>query len=361
MSRPGKILFISFGEFSKTGCLRAYHLTLGLRKLGWDARIAVPDTLSNREAPEAGEATPYFFDPRAMRFRSSVLTILKEFQPDFVHMLNPKEKAFLLASTLPKTRFIFDWEDWTTFMLPSGPERWYKESRDRWLVKRATMVMSASKWLSNYILDRYGRDSFYLPYACLEKPFPVTPVEHGEPMAIGMGSLHPGWDHDLLIEAAGVLRNRGRECSIRWIGSGIELEKSRLRVAQLKLERFELPGYLDWSEMLSELRRAHCLVFPIRNKPLNLARCPFKCFQFAQALRPVITSDVGEVRSILGDHAFYVDPSAESIADALEQMMATPRMADVPYDLSGHRWEKRANDLSERLTLLQSELSLKHR
>jgi len=49
MSSAGKILFVAFGELSKTGCLRAYHLTLELRRLGWDAQIAVPDTDSNRQ------------------------------------------------------------------------------------------------------------------------------------------------------------------------------------------------------------------------------------------------------------------------------------------------------------------------
>jgi glycosyltransferase involved in cell wall biosynthesis len=106
--------------------------------------------------------------------------------------------------------------------------------------------------------------------------------------------------------------------------------------------------------MLAELTSAHCLVFPIRNKPLNLARCPFKCYQFAQSGRPVITSDVGEVRSILGDHALYVEPTAEAIADALHRIMSSPRRPDVPYDLSEQIWEQRAATLSERLLMMRS-------
>lgn len=356
MSVTGKILFISFGELSKTGCLRAYHLTLCLRQLGWDAHIAVPDCESNRESEQAATVAPFYFDPSPMKFRASVGAILKKQRPDFVHMLNPKEKALLLATTYPRTRFVFDWEDWTTFMQSAGPVKWYKEQRDGWLVRRASLVITASRWLSTYLLDRFKRDSLYMPYACLPKEFPKPLFQRAEPLAIGMGSLHPGWDHDLMIEAAGVLKRRGSELPIRWIGSGIELASCQARAAELQLERFEFPGYLDWEQMLRELREAHCLVFPIRKKPLNLARCPFKCFQFAQAARPVITSDVGEVRSILGDHAIYVEPTAEAIADAIAEVMSKPRQADVPYDLGNHRWENRAWDLSERLREINSEI-----
>ncbi|MFM8190316.1 MAG: glycosyltransferase family 4 protein [Pirellula sp.] len=359
MSSAGKILFVAFGELSKTGCLRAYHLTLELRRLGWDAQIAVPDTDSNRQSPQSQIAKPYFFDPAAVKFRSSVGAILKEFGPDFVHMLNPKEKAFLLASTFPKTRFVFDWEDWTTFMDKPGPVRWYKSWRDRWLVQRADLVISASQWLSQYILEHFGRDSLYLPYACLERQFPAPTHRLEQPIAIGMGSMHAGWDHDLLVEAAGVLKNRDQECLIRWIGSGPELELCRRRAVELGLRKFQFPGYLDWDLMLSELREAHCLVFPIRNKPLNLARCPFKCFQFAQAGRPVIASDVGEVRAILGDKAIYVEPTPEGLADAILNIMQQPRRPDVDYDLSNHRWEHRAESLSARLLGLRAQVGSK--
>ena len=168
-----------------------------------------------------------------------------------------------------------------------------------------------------------------------------------------MGNLYPSWDHDLLVEAAGILKQRGQEKTLRWIGTGIDFENTRQRIQALKLERFELTGYLQLDAMNQQLRQSHCLVFPIRNKPLNLARCPFKCYQFAQAARPVITSDVGEVRAILGDLAIYVDPTPEGLADALSRVLEEPRREDIEYDLSNHRWEYRAKTLSEALLRMQ--------
>ncbi|MFN5274648.1 MAG: glycosyltransferase family 4 protein [Planctomycetota bacterium] len=354
MTRNPKILFIGFGELGKTGCLRAFNLTRCLRQLGWDAQLAVPQSPANRQCQEAELVGPIYFDSNPTRIRSSIGKIFREVQPEFVHMLNPREKAVLLAIAFPKVRFVFDWEDWTTFIEKRPTLRWYKRARDRWLLKRASLVVCASRWLADYIREQYRHSALYLPYACLPRVFPRTHDGAVPPLAVGMGSLHPDWDHDLLIEAAGVLKQRGIEHPIRWVGAGAQLEACRERASQLGLKQFEFPGYLDWDSMLAELTSAHCLVFPIRNKPLNLARCPFKCYQFAQSGRPVITSDVGEVRSILGDHALYVEPTAEAIADALHRIMSSPRRPDVPYDLSEQIWEQRAATLSERLLMMRS-------
>ena len=349
MMAPRKILFISFGDLSTTGCIRASQLAVHLGRLGWDAQVAIPDTPSNRAFEHAEESNRFFYDPSARKIVSSLGGILRQERPDFVHMLNPKEKALMLSTIHQRQKFVFDWEDWTTFVEQNSIRRWYKEIRDRWLIRRASAIITASSWLSRYILSRFAKDSLYLPYACLPKGFPDPGFGDIKPVAVGMGSLHPNWDHDLLVEAAGVLRGRGQEVPIRWIGKGAELERCQARVAELGLEKFEFPGYLDWEPMLRQLREAHCLVFPIRRKELNLARCPFKCFQFAQAQRPVITSDVGEVRSILGDHAVYVEPTSEALADAIYETMLRARQADVPYDLSKHTWEQRAVVLSEHL------------
>jgi len=347
-----KILFISFGDLSTTGCIRASQLAVHLGRLGWDAQVAIPDTPANRAFDHSVESNRFFYDPSARKILSSLGGILRQERPDFVHMLNPKEKALMLSSIHQRQKFVFDWEDWTTFAEQNPIRRWYMEMRDRWLIRRAATVITASSWLARYILSRFARHSLYLPYACLPKVFPNPGFGGIEPVAIGMGSLHPNWDHDLLVEAAGVLRGRGQEVPIRWIGKGAELERCQARVAELGLEKFEFPGYLDWEPMLRQLREAHCLVFPIRRKELNLARCPFKCFQFAQSQRPVITSDVGEVRSILGDQAVYVEPTAEALADAIYEAMIRARQPDVAYDLSKHTWGQRAVTLSNHLQVL---------
>ena len=343
------ILFIAFGELDKTSCLRATQLCLHLRRLGWRADVAVPDVPANRESQQCVALRPLYFSTGLSRFRFDIGKLLVERKPEYVHFLNPKEKAIAISIGHPGCRFVYDWEDWSTFWETNRIRRWYKERRERWLVKRGTVLMTASRWLSEYLKTMYQRDSLYLPYACLPREFPKGESVFSEKTAVAMGNLYASWDHDLLVEAASLLKVMGCEPSIRLIGTGPDFEATQRKVRALQLRRFSMPGYLAWDPMLAELQSAHCIVFPIRPKPLNLARCPFKCFQFAQSRRPVITSDVGEVRAILGDRAMYVEPTAHGIASGLQSMMAAPRLEDVPFDLTGHQWSLRASELSAHL------------
>lgn len=349
VDREPSIVFIALGELDKTSCLRATQLCLHMRRMGWRAEVAVPDTPVNRESRQCESLNPLFFSTRLSRFRVDVGRLLGEHQPDFVHFLNPKEKAIAISIGNSSFRYVYDWEDWSTFWESNRIRRWYKERRERWLVRRGAVLLTASRWLSEYLKTQYQRDSLYLPYACLPREFPRSESVFSEPTAVAMGNLYASWDHDLLVDAAGLLRRMGCEPSIRLIGTGPDFDATQRRVQSHELKRFSMPGYLSWDAMLAELQSAHCIVFPIRPKPLNLARCPFKCFQFAQSQRPVITSDVGEVRAILGDRAVYVEPTPQGIASALQTMMAAPRLAEVPFDLSGHQWSIRASELSEHL------------
>jgi glycosyltransferase involved in cell wall biosynthesis len=351
-----KILFVAFGDLAGTSCLRAVELAKGLRGLGWEAQLAVPHSDSNRRHGEQCGLDPHYFDASHRGFFGGVSKLIRGSE-GFVHLLNPKEKAMALLGTYSRdsgrgVRFVLDWEDWSTFWETRSLVRRYKEWREGWLVKRAALVVTASKWLGGYIQDRYGRDSLYLPYACLPKAFPDVVSDAEQGVIVGMGNLYSSWDHDLLVEAVGELKSRGMEPKVRWIGDGDDMGRTRSRVAQLGLSQFELPGYLGWEQMLRELRGAHSIVFPIRNKPLNLARCPFKCFQFAQARRPVITSNIGEVRAILGDLATYVEPTVAGYADGIAASLSGERSQDVAYNLTSHRWELRALELSKALEVL---------
>jgi len=347
--RSRRILFVSFGDLGGTATLRGEELSRGLRGLGWDARLAVPNTARSMQIGQGLDVEPFYFDSGDLRFYWDLRRLSRSFDPMFVHFLNPKEKAAAMVMSLRRVRCVLDWEDWSTFWKKSSVVRAYEDLRSRFLIRRAALVVTASRWLGDYIRDGFGRESLYLPYACLPRSFPNPRAGISGDVLVGMGNLYSSWDHDLFVEAMGRLKGRGVTPKARWIGDGEDMQRTRQRVEALVLTRFELPGYLDWDLMLRELREAYCLVFPIRRNPLNLARCPFKCFQFAQSGRPVITSDVGEVRSILGDLATYVEPTADGYAEGIEKCLSAGRQEDLKYDLTTQRWDLRALDLSRAL------------
>jgi len=347
--RSRRILFISFGDLGGTSTLRAEELSRGLRALGWEARVAVPATFRNKEVGRTRAIEPFYFDASQFTFFGELRRLIRSFDPLFVHFLNPKEKAMSIALMLRRVKYVLDWEDWSTFWKASTVVKAYEDLRSYVLMRHAGLVVTASRWLGEYIHNRFGRQTLYLPYACLPRSFPDPRDDSDGSVVVGMGNLYSSWDHDLFVEAMGELKRRGVEPRACWIGDGEDMERTRRRVEALGLTRFELPGYLDWDLMLRQLREAYCLVFPIRRNLLNSARCPFKCFQFAQSGRPVITSDVGEVRSILGDLATYVEPTAEGYAEGIERCLAAGRQGDLQYDLASHRWDLRAMDLARAL------------
>jgi glycosyltransferase involved in cell wall biosynthesis len=193
-------------------------------------------------------------------------------------------------------------------------------------------------------------ESVYLPYATyLGARDRNVPNPYSEPTAVYMGNLYPAYDHDLLIDAAAILKQRGKLPAIQIIGGGPELEPLRTKVRELGV-RVDLPGFVSGDELWRHLVHAHVLVFPIRPTILNLARCPSKTFAYAQTGRPVIANAVGEVVEVLGrgtDWPRYVDPTPQAFADALERVMDAPRARDVDYHLEHQNWDERARTLLE--------------
>jgi glycosyltransferase involved in cell wall biosynthesis len=349
------ILFLTFGNLKTTMCLRALQLSKYLKELGWQTIVAAsqehnPGGLPCEFKMTYGNDSLIFYDTGHFSFFNSSLKLITKTRPTLVHMLNPREKAVLLAGRLRTQRFIFDWEDWDAFSASRSLTSYRKRLRDRFLVTRADFVVTASAWLRDYIRNKYGVTGLYLPYAILPREFPELTNLPSEKIAVGMGTLHPWWDHDLLIEACAYLARSGREPQVKWIGDGPDANRAKAKAKNLGLKRFSFAGFLEWEEMLREIQSAHTLVFPIRRKPLNLARCPFKCYQFAQARRPVITSDVGEVKSILGDLAEYVEPEPDVLGESIHRALSRPRQPDVPYDLSKHSWAERAATLHKFLS-----------
>ncbi len=101
--------------------------------------------------------------------------------------------------------------------------------------------------------------------------------------------------------------------------------------------------------MLNRLRWAEMLLFPIELNEQNLARCPFKVFQYAKAKRPIITCPVGEVKKVLENKAIYVDCTANAFAKAIEHQMRLAKAPEVNYEIEKHSWQDRATRLSNYL------------
>lgn len=312
---------------------------------GVDVTYAVDDLPFNREKLNV--------DPKANVVFSSNLgkisqiwkrrRTLKQLKPDFVHVMNPAPKscAALWGSNL---RVVGDWDEWPASRPGSFIKRTREKYLDHWLRHRACVVSVCSRYLRDQFRQRFGLEATYIPYAAYLPEQPETTSPFSQPTAVYMGNLYPAYDHDLLFDAAVLLKSRGQEPHITFLGTGPELDSRRAFVKDHNLSNVEVAGFITGVELWRRLRHAHVLLFPIRVNPVNLARCPSKTFAYAQARRPVITNHVGEVPEVLGDKATYVDPTPQAFAAAIESAMSK-ELTDVDYGIEAHNWGVRAEAL----------------
>jgi len=318
----------------------------------------VDDTEHNRKTLKVHPSATVLWNssPRSVAQLWKRRGLLRRAKPDFVHVLNPYAKAFAaLAMRSRDVQLIGDWDEWPARRPYPMPRRALERFLDRWMRHSSSRVLVASKYLREEF-RKLGTESIYIPYATYLHAQEDGQSPYSVPTAVYMGTLYPAYDHDLVFDALRLLKSRGLTPAFSLLGDGPDMAKWREYVQRHQLHNATLHGMVTGPELWRRLRHARVLLFPIRETLLNLCRCPSKTFAYVQAKRPVIANKVGEVAEVLGGKAFrYVEPTAESFADAIADAMQSPAAeADVEYDLSSLTWSARAETLLRALGAAQT-------
>jgi len=292
-----------------------------------------------------GRASTYITEPsRGLGQIGARRKLIRKIGADYVHVLNPFAKAYA-ALRFTGQRIIGDWDEWPAARPHAFPRKQMERFLDRWLRRQSDHLIVASRYLQEQFKLRFNLDAAYIPYATYLQPKEDGESPFKEPTAVYMGNLYPAYDHDLLFEAAKILKSRGKSPRMTILGGGPDLEKWQAFVRENDLSNVSLPGFLSGDILWRHLRHAHVLLFPIRENLLNLCRCPSKTFAYAQTKRPVIANRIGEVAQVLGEKGTYVECNAEAFAQALDALMQQPRPADVDYGVEQQNWAARTNEL----------------
>lgn len=286
--------------------------------------------------------------PRSLKQAFKRRKLLQELAPDYIHVLSPSPAALIALAGRKRAKIVSDWDEWFALRALPPHRRLVQQGLDAWMRHNSDYVIAASLYIQEQFQARYGCKPTYIPHAAFMPEYADGTSPFSEPTAVYMGNLYPAYDHDILFEAAALLKKRGKVPKIEMIAAGPDLERWRAWVRENGLDNVSLPGYLRDEELWRHLRHAHVLLFPLRDIPRNLCRCPGKTFFYAQAKRPVITTRVGEVPQTLGDQATYVECTSAAFADAIEQAMSKPALTDVDYRLQG--WDSRATALLQCVT-----------
>jgi glycosyltransferase involved in cell wall biosynthesis len=267
--------------------------------------------------------------------------------PDIVHFINPSLKSWAALSTLPRQKFICDWDEWPCQREDRG---WTYRTLNRFLDwharTRAAGLVVASRYLQQAFRS-LGYASTYIPYATYLEPHDDGLSPFDRPTFVYMGNFYPAYDHDLLLEAARTLKSQGLSPPLVLLGKGPDLDRWRQFADEYRLDNVRLPGFTTGQALWRHLRHAEALLFPIRDSLLNRVRCPSKTYAYAQARRPVVTSRIGEIVQVLGEQATYIEPTVSGWTTALAQLAQTAHQPDCDYHLDEQTWSKRSQQLLE--------------
>ncbi len=137
-----------------------------------------------------------------------------------------------------------------------------------------------------------------------------------------IGTLHPRKNARALIEAMYILRSRGVQINIQWLGNTDEDETvaKEYRRCQQQLHAHKLEGQWQWlgetQDVVPYLQKSTALLHPSRLEGLPNAIC-----EALACGTPVLAADVGDNAQLIGndERGLLFDPeSDQSIADAIE-------------------------------------------
>jgi glycosyltransferase involved in cell wall biosynthesis len=196
---------------------------------------------------------------------------------------------------------------------------------ERWVLRRFDGVVVLSRFYES-LLRGYGFDMDKVDMIRPGPGFAGFPenrraADRTGPCVAGLPArFSPEKNHDLLLDAAGILAAEGSKLRFLLAGDGTERSRIANRVRREGLsDRVELPGFLDRSEFFN---RVDLLVLCslVENQP-------YAILEAMACGVPVVATDAGGVAEMIedGETGLLVAPqSAEALASALASLCGNP-------------------------------------
>ncbi|HEV7754505.1 MAG TPA: glycosyltransferase family 4 protein [Mycobacteriales bacterium] len=150
-------------------------------------------------------------------------------------------------------------------------------------------------------------------------PEPRRPAE-----LLFVGRLSAQKNVDALLEAAALLRARGRRFGVRIVGDGGEAARLERKAARLGLDEVVFAGRRGPGEVAGDYARATAVVMPSTHEGM-----PLVLLEAMASGAPVVTSGLPELAEVGADAVLAVDPlTAVTLADALDRVLRDPALRD---------------------------------
>lgn len=234
------------------------------------------------------------------------------FQKCFYHVAIP----VLISAFLNNKPVHYDWDDWEIKIF-------HYSARQPWLVG---MFLATLEKLLPRLCDTVSVSSMRLKEECLdcgvnqERIF-MAPVgadlnlfhpavsgvrirEHYNiegPLVVYLGQLHGGQYAELFIRSAKIILNQIPEVSFMVIGGGYRLQELKKLASDLDLNKhLVFTGYIAHKNASLYLAAADIAVACFEDNDITRCKSPLKIVEYLSCGKPIVASDVGEVKRMLG-------------------------------------------------------------
>jgi glycosyltransferase involved in cell wall biosynthesis len=278
---------------------------------------------------------------------SCLVTATRSFQPDVVYAHTHKGMADLsrlavpgvarvadLHGDLPAWRLEQSWRPW--------PWRIYRYLHDRWRERRDLPAMDALTVVSGPLEDRaraFGKPVTRLWGGTDVERFDAPQPPPRETLVIAYaGNFNPYHGILTMVDAVRLAVDRGRGFRLTLIGAIDEFPEVRRRAEEMLGDRVECVGPVPYEDVPHLLQEADILVMPRARSRTAVSTYPSKLSDYLATARPVVASDVGEVREVVshGDNGLLAAAgSAEEMASAFELLL--DRETRVKIGAAGRR------------------------
>ena len=144
------------------------------------------------------------------------------------------------------------------------------------------------------------------------------------PLVLYMGQLQGASYGDLFLRAAEMASKLRPDAYFMVVGGGERLGMLRSAARALGLgARLRFSDYVPHEEVPEYLAAADVVVATFARNETTVCKSPLKIVEYLAAGRPIVASDVGEVRRMVGEGGIVVEPdSADAIARGVSELLA---------------------------------------
>ncbi|HIE44574.1 MAG TPA: glycosyltransferase WbuB [Candidatus Omnitrophica bacterium] len=276
----------------------------------------------------------------------------------------------ILAGYLKGKPIHYDWDDWEEKIYfydpPSRKVGRYLSFLERAIPRLVETVSVSSEHLKKLCegLGVSPRRIFWTPVgADLERFSPQISSkkireEHGveNELVIYLGQLHAGQYAHLFLQAAALVKKNFPSVHFMIVGGGYKMKELQNLNEKLK-SHVIFTGPVPHELIPLYIAASDVAVAPFEMNDITICKSPLKITEYMASGKPVVASDVGEVRRMVGNGGILVKPGdANELAKGITELL---REEELRKEL-GMKARKRAEELFNWVKTTDNLLSAYH-